>query len=49
MPIAWHPKRWWSFCVSEDEEKKWNQFSLVNAFNAYNMEALRHFATELYA
>ena len=21
MPIAWYPKRWWSFCMSEDEEK----------------------------
>ena len=22
MPVAWHPKRWWSFCVSEDEKKE---------------------------
>ena len=22
MPIAWHPKRWWRFCVLEDEEKE---------------------------
>ena len=22
MPIAWHPKRWWNFCVSEDEKKE---------------------------
>ena len=22
MPIAWHPKRWWSFWVSEDEKKE---------------------------
>ena len=20
MPIAWHPKRWWNFCMSEDEK-----------------------------
>ena len=20
-PVAWHPKRWWNFCMSEDEEK----------------------------
>ena len=20
MPIAWHPKRWWDFCMSEDIE-----------------------------
>ena len=22
IPIAWHPKRWWNFCVSEDEKKE---------------------------
>ena len=22
MLIAWHPKRWWNFCVSKDEKKK---------------------------
>ena len=21
MPIAWHPKRWWNFWMSEDEKK----------------------------
>ena len=21
IPIAWHPKRWWNFCMSEDEKK----------------------------
>ena len=21
MPIAWHPERWWHFCVSEVEKK----------------------------
>ena len=20
-PVAWHSKRWWNFCMSEDEEK----------------------------
>ena len=20
MPLAWHPKRWWNFCMSEDEK-----------------------------
>ena len=28
MPIAWHPSRWWDWCMSEDEkketEKLWN-------------------------
>ena len=37
MPIAWHPKRWWHFSVSEDEKKKQNQSLLGNAFNVYNM------------
>ena len=22
MPIAWHPKRWWNFCMSIDEKKE---------------------------
>ena len=22
MPIAWCPKRWWNFCMSEDEKKE---------------------------
>ena len=22
MPIAWHPERWWNFCMSGDEKKK---------------------------
>ena len=21
MLTAWHPKRWWKFCMSEDEKK----------------------------
>ena len=22
IPIAWHPKRWWNFCMSEDVKKE---------------------------
>ena len=22
MPVVWHPKRWWNFCMSEDEKKE---------------------------
>ena len=22
IPIAWHPKRWWNFCMAEDEKKR---------------------------
>ena len=28
MPIAWPSKRWWDWCVSEGEKKKWIQFLL---------------------
>ena len=21
MPVAWHPNGWWSWCMSENEEK----------------------------
>ena len=22
MPVAWNSKRWWNFCVPEDEKKE---------------------------
>ena len=22
MAIAWHPHRWWNFCVAEDKKKE---------------------------
>ena len=22
IPIVWHPKRWWNFCMAEHEEKR---------------------------
>ena len=22
MPIPWHPKRWWDWCMSEDDKKE---------------------------
>ena len=22
MPVAWHPDRWWNWCVTEDEKKE---------------------------
>ena len=21
MPVAWHPTRWWDWCISEDDEE----------------------------
>ena len=29
MPIAWHPSRWWDWCMSEDEKK---DFELYQVF-----------------
>ena len=26
MPIAWHPSRWWDWCVPEDEKKEIENF-----------------------
>ena len=28
MPVGWHPKRWWNFCMSEDVKKEIVQFLL---------------------
>ena len=25
MPVAWHPNRWWDWCMSEDEKKEINK------------------------
>ena len=22
MPVAWHPDRWWDWCMSENEKKE---------------------------
>ena len=45
MPGAWHPKRWWNFCLSEDEKKKKQNLQCASA--VYNMEVLGYFATEI--
>ena len=29
MPIAWHPSRWWNWCVPKDQKKKTKQFFLI--------------------
>ena len=26
MPIAWHPRRWWDWCMSEEEKKETENF-----------------------
>ena len=47
MPIAWNPKRWWNFCISEDEKKEIEPIFIEGSLNRtsvlYNMEVLKHF------
>ena len=28
MSVAWHPTRWWDWCISEDEKKDIQPFSI---------------------
>ena len=44
MPIAWHHRILWKFCMPEDEEKEIEP-NFYWAFNVYNMEVLKHFTT----
>ena len=30
MPIAWHPSRWWNWCMSEDEKKRIRKIVGIN-------------------
>ena len=30
MPIAWHPSRWWDWCIPEDEKKRDRKIMDVN-------------------
>ena len=32
MPSAWHPSRWWDWCVPEDEKKETENFFLTTSF-----------------
>ena len=45
MPIAWHPKRWYNFCMLEDEKKETKPIFTSNGFNAYSLRVLGHFHT----
>ena len=53
MPIAWHPERWWNFCMSEDEKKEiepnFTEWLNKCASVVSNIEVLKHFGTENYA
>ena len=50
MPIAWHPERWWNFCMSEDEKKEiepnFTEWLNKCASAVSNIEVLKHFGTE---
>ena len=35
MLVAWHPKRWWNFCMSEDEKKQIEPIFLRNTFSLH--------------
>ena len=45
MPIAWHPKRWYNFCMLEDEKKETKPIFTSSGFNAYSLRVLGHFHT----
>ena len=30
MPVAWHPTRWWDWCMSEDEKKGRNKSIFID-------------------
>ena len=50
MPIAWHPKRWWKFCMSQDQEKEIEPISTEQWFQcasvANQMRVSGYFPTE---
>ena len=50
MSIVWHPKKWWNFCVSENEKKE-KEAIFTEGFQkgvlvVYNMGVLKHFRTK---
>ena len=50
MPIAWHPKRWWNFCLLEGEKKEIEPIFTVELWKCVlvvcNMGILKQFGTE---
>ena len=47
MPVAWHPNRWWDWCMSEDEKKEIDPMFIEElqkyALVVYNMGVLKNF------
>ena len=46
MAIAWHPKRWWNWCLPEDDKKEIEPIFKKCASVVCNMEVLKHFVEE---
>ena len=42
MPIAWHPKRMWNFCMSENKKKDFG----IKCFKIYIRKYLKQFSTQ---
>ena len=49
MPAAWHPRRWWDWCVLEDGIKEKDPIFIEELQKCvsivYNMELLKHIAS----
>ena len=49
MPVAWHAKIWWDWCVSEDVKKEIDPIFIEELLKCvsvvYNMGLLKHFAS----
>ena len=46
IPIVWHPKRWWNFCLSEDEKKEVEPIFIVRLQKCASVVILKDFRTE---
>ena len=46
MSAAWHPNRWWDWCMSEDEREDpiFNEDLQMYVSQVYKMGILKHFA-----
>ena len=34
MPVAWHPDRWWNWCVPEDEKKRTRNLLCIKSWES---------------
>ena len=46
MHTAWFLRKWWNFCMSEDQKKEIKQFLLSNTFSVYTILVLKCFVIE---